>query len=163
MNYVHCHLLLYVVHCVCVHMCAQYIFRSLFFHTFFWLLLCVLYVCTQYRNRIINIPTHTNSFVIGPAVINTHKHNQIPDGLVMGFWVRFPKVMMSFICSCRNKNQPKAIFSPRVLPTIRDCLEGLALMISKSWMVLAAPGLLLTPPPSSSPAKTPHRSHQEKT
>ncbi len=42
----------------------------------------------------------------------------------------------------------------------RGCLGGLALMILKSRMVLAAPGPLLTPPPSSSPAKTPHRSYK---
>ena len=43
-------------------------------------------------------------------------------------------MMMSFICSCRNKNQPIAI-SPKCtssLPTIRGCLEGLDLMIWKS-------------------------------
>jgi hypothetical protein len=33
-------------------------------------------------------------------------------------------------------------------------------MIRKSRMVLAAPGPLLTPPPSSSPPKTPHRSYE---
>jgi hypothetical protein len=38
-------------------------------------------------------------------------------------------MMMSFICSCRNKNQPPNLYTPRVLPTIRGCLEGLALMV----------------------------------
>ena len=32
-------------------------------------------------------------------------------------------------------------------------------MVRKSRMVLATPGLLLTPPPSSSPPKTPTRSY----
>jgi hypothetical protein len=36
-------------------------------------------------------------------------------------------------------------------------------MIRKSRMVLAAPGSLLTPPPSSSPPKTPHRSYSAQT
>jgi hypothetical protein len=36
-------------------------------------------------------------------------------------------------------------------------------MIRKSRMVLAAPGPLLTPPPSSSPPKTPHRSYSAQT
>jgi hypothetical protein len=36
-------------------------------------------------------------------------------------------------------------------------------MIRKSRMVLATPGPLLTPPPSSSPPKTPHRSYSAQT
>jgi len=36
-------------------------------------------------------------------------------------------------------------------------------MIRKSRMVLADPGPLLTPPPSSSPPKTPHRSYSDQT
>jgi len=36
-------------------------------------------------------------------------------------------------------------------------------MVSKSRMVLASPGPLLTPPPSSSPPKTPHPSHSAQT
>ena len=36
-------------------------------------------------------------------------------------------------------------------------------MIRKSRMVLAAPGPLLTPPPSSSPPKTPYRSYSAQT
>jgi hypothetical protein len=36
-------------------------------------------------------------------------------------------------------------------------------MIRKSRMVLAAPGQLLTPPPSSSPPKTPYRSYSDQT
>jgi hypothetical protein len=61
-----------------------------------------------------------------------------------------------------TKISPK-IYTPRVLPTIRDCLEGLALMIWTSRMVLAAPCPLLTPPPSSSPPKTPHWSYSAQT
>ena len=51
------------------------------------------------------------------------------------------------------------MYTFRKVRTIRGCLEGLAPMISKSRMVLAAPGLLLIPPPSSSPSKTPIRSY----
>jgi hypothetical protein len=43
--------------------------------------------------------------------------------------------MMSFICSCRNKNQHKAdtkLYTPRVLPTIQGCLEGL-ITHTTSW------------------------------
>jgi len=41
--------------------------------------------------------------------------------------------------------------------------QGLALMIWRSGMVLAAPGPLLTPPPSSSPSRTPIWSYSEQT
>ena len=40
------------------------------------------------------------------------------------------KMMMSFICSCRNKKEePSSIYTFRKVRTIRGCLEGLALMI----------------------------------
>jgi hypothetical protein len=58
--------------------------------------------------------------------------------------------MMSFICSCKNKNQPNAIDPKGTSHHGGGCLEGLALMIRKSRMVLAAPGPLLTPSSSSS-------------
>ena len=39
-------------------------------------------------------------------------------------------MMMSFICSCRNKKEePSSIYTLRKVRTIRGCLEGLALMI----------------------------------
>jgi hypothetical protein len=70
-------------------------------------------------------PPLANSFVIGTAVINTH------TPAIPGYQVKqlnfIIMMMMSFICSCRNKNQPNALY-PRVLPTIRGCLEGLALI-----------------------------------
>jgi hypothetical protein len=34
-------------------------------------------------------------------------------------------MIMSFICSCRNKISP-TLYTPRVIPTIRGYLEGLA-------------------------------------
>jgi hypothetical protein len=54
--------------------------------------------------------------------------------LVVEIRMMMSLMMMSFICqsSCRNKNQPKTdddVYTPRVLPTIRGCLEGLALMV----------------------------------
>ena len=39
-------------------------------------------------------------------------------------------MMMSFICSCRNKKEePSSIYTLRKVRTIRGCLEGLTLMI----------------------------------
>jgi hypothetical protein len=39
-------------------------------------------------------------------------------------------MMMSFICSCRNKKEePSSIYTFRKVRTIRGCLEGLTLMI----------------------------------
>jgi len=39
-------------------------------------------------------------------------------------------MMMSLICSCRNKKQePTSMYTFRKVRTIRGCLEGLALMI----------------------------------
>ena len=71
-------------------------------------------------------------------------------------------MMMSFICFCRNKKEePGSIYTLRKVRTIRGGLEGLAQMIWKCRMVLAAPGPLLTPPPSSSPPKTPFRSYSD--
>jgi len=58
-------------------------------------------------------------------------------------------MIMSFLCSCRNKKEESSsIYTFRKVRTIRGSLEGLALMIWKSRMVLATPGPLLTPPPS---------------
>ncbi len=56
-----------------------------------------------------------------------------------------------------QKQEPSSIYTLRKVRTVRGCLEGLALMIWRSRMVLASPGPLLTPLPSSSPPKTPIR------
>ena len=56
-----------------------------------------------------------------------------------------------------KKEEPSSIHTLRKVRTIRGCLKGLALMIWRSRMVLASPGPLLTPLPSSSPPKTPIR------
>ncbi len=69
-------------------------------------------------------------------------------------------MMMSFICSCRNKNQPKAIY-PKGLPTIRSCLEGLLvhgaprrrpsrMPLHHKWSMLTAGSDLVCYPLSSS-------------
>jgi hypothetical protein len=56
------------------------------------------------------------------------------------------QMMMSFICSCRNKTEePSSIYTLRKVPTIRGSLEGLTLMISRSRMVLAWPTPHTTP------------------
>ncbi len=68
-----------------------------------------------------------------------------------------PLMMMSFICSCRNKNQPNAIY-PKGTSHHTRLFRGTSTNDMKSRMVLAAPGPLLTPPSSSSPQKTPNRS-----
>jgi hypothetical protein len=40
------------------------------------------------------------------------------------------QMMMSFICSCRNKKEePSSIYTLRKVRSIRGCLEGLTLMI----------------------------------
>jgi hypothetical protein len=58
-------------------------------------------------------------------------------------------MMMSFICSCKNKNQPTAIY-PKGTSHHTRLFRGPSTNGMKSRMVLAAPDPLLTPPPSSS-------------
>ena len=44
--------------------------------------------------------------------------------------LEWPVMMMSFICSCRNKKEEQSsIYTLRKVRTIRGCLEGLTLMI----------------------------------
>jgi hypothetical protein len=70
--------------------------------------------------------------------------------------------MMSFICSCRNKNQPKAIYPKgtshhtRLLrgPSTNDMKKEDG--PSRSW---PTPHTSHTQPPSSFPPKTPHLSY----
>ena len=51
-------------------------------------------------------------------------------------------MMMSFICSCRNKNQPKAIYPQGTFHHTR-LFGGPGTNDMKSRMVPAAPGLLM--------------------
>jgi hypothetical protein len=71
-------------------------------------------------------------------------------------------LMMSFICSYRNKNQPKSIY-PKGTSHHTRLFRGPSTNDIKSRMVLADPGPLLTRPPPSSPPKTPHLSSSAQT
>jgi hypothetical protein len=68
-------------------------------------------------------PTHELDFSLAPTqaryniakTIDVHAYDVV-------------MMMMSFSCSCRNKNQPKDIY-PKGTSHIRGCLEGRALMV----------------------------------
>jgi hypothetical protein len=59
-------------------------------------------------------------------------HLYLSAGLSVQYALRMndTQMMMSFICSCRNKKEePSSIYTLRKVRTIRGCLEGLTLMI----------------------------------